>query len=109
MKQMGKKKKSKGPSFLLDLASSSSKASIIGVVVELEAGVGEALNWKEEGLVAIEETWAEVSEALASILEPLMQVTRSAMKAMVAIAKVKWAATPPTGTAEAKRWDLPML
>lgn len=66
VKGVGKAKKSKEPSFPLDPISSSNKVPItkdaadVATPLDLEvttmAGVGEALEGKKEGLVAIEET-----------------------------------------------------
>lgn len=53
------------------------------------AGVGEALEGKEEGLVVIEETQVEDGECLVSMVESLVWVTKLAIKARVAIAKIK--------------------
>lgn len=65
-KEVGKAKKSRGPSFPLDSASSSNKASMMGATVEVTTplnfrdtvivGMGEALKGKEERLVTTEET-----------------------------------------------------
>lgn len=49
----------------------------------------EALDGKKEESVVVMETQAKASEARASIVESSMWITRSAMKAMAAMAKVK--------------------
>lgn len=95
---VGEGEELQGLYFSSDLASCSSKALIIEAVMKVAtpldlegtfiAGV-DALEGKEEGPVAIKETRAEADKALASILESLMSVTRSVVKARVAVTKVK--------------------
>lgn len=66
------------------------------------ASASKALKGSEEELVAIIETQAKVGEARVSVVESPMWVTRSTMKAKVAIAKLKCAAAPMTDVGESR-------
>lgn len=105
-----KVKKNRGPPPPAYLTSSSSKVPVMEAEMEVRASLdlgdappasaSEAPEGREKGLVAIVETQAKASEAHAFVMESLIWVTKSTMKAKAVVAKVKRAVAPITGMIE---------
>lgn len=104
MRGTRKAKKRKGLSLPSDLVLSPSKMHVIETMVEVEhppdlrvatlTSVSKSLEGKEEEPVTIEETRVMANNDLASVMDFLMWVTWSTMKARATITKVKWPTTP---------------